>query len=86
MDIQGAETNAIEASIDFLNARARRIYIGTHSRKIEIRLRAMLSSSGWECRIDFECGKEAQTDLGPIKFGDGAQFWVNPRFHSRISR
>jgi FkbM family methyltransferase len=80
MDIQGSEADAIEASLDFLSARAKRLYIGTHAPAIETRLREMLSASGWTCKLDYAMGKTSPTPLGKdVFFDDGVQYWVNPR-------
>jgi FkbM family methyltransferase len=79
MDIQGAEADAIELSIDFLCERVKRLYIGTHTPEVEQRLRRSLESNGWTPMLDYKVGTTVETEYGSIAFGDGVQFWINPR-------
>jgi len=78
IDIQGAEADVVAASIKTLNAKVKRLHIGTHSTEIEARLRAVLSSAGWVCVHDYPCQTTGvQTPFGHIDFADGVQGWRN---------
>lgn len=79
MDIQGAEADAIELSIDFLCERVKRLYIGTHTPEVEQRLRRLLADRGWTSKLDFGTATTVETEYGSVAFGDGVQFWINPR-------
>ena len=80
MDIQREEMNVVASAIDILDRKVARLHIGTHGPAIEAGLRKLLGDHGWECRADYECLKENETRWGPVKFLDGLQSWVNPRF------
>ncbi|HEY3541219.1 MAG TPA: hypothetical protein VGK79_01645 [Gaiellaceae bacterium] len=77
-DVQGAEADLFEAAADVLDAKVRRVHVGTHGAEIEERLRTFFGGLGWECRFDFAGGGERETPWGPVLFEDGAQSWVNP--------
>lgn len=77
-DLQGAEADVFEAARDVLQARVRRVHVGTHGPEIEERLRRLFRGLGWECRFDYPGGGEVDTPWGPVLFEDGAQSWVNP--------
>lgn len=79
MDIQGAEAEFVEANIDILCSRVRRMHIGTHSREIEKKLRRIFRRRKWESVWDFPCLSTTATPYGKISFVDGVQGWVNPR-------
>jgi FkbM family methyltransferase len=78
-DVQGLELSAIRSSIQELDAKVKRLHIGTHGREIETELRRLLTSHGWRCLTDYPCFSVEQTPWGPIEFQDGVQSWVNPR-------
>lgn len=78
-DLQGAEADAIEESLDLLGERVRRLHIGTHGHDIEARLREMLQARGWLCLRDYPCHGESDTPYGRIAFVDGVQSWINPK-------
>lgn len=78
IDIQGAEAKAIRSSLSSLNAKVRRIHIGTHSHKNEEELYDMFSKLGWICCNNFPCLSTVETHYGPITFEDGVQTWINP--------
>jgi FkbM family methyltransferase len=78
-DIQGMELPVICSSIHELDAKVKRLHIGTHGAKIEAELRQLLTSHGWRCLADYAAKSLEQTPWGPIQFQDGAQSWVNPR-------
>lgn len=79
MDIEGQELESVTTNIDALDAKVRRLHIGTHSVEIEDGLRRLLSAHGWECRADYSLFSECDTPYGRIRFENGAQTWVNPR-------
>lgn len=78
-DIQGAEADVMEEAIESLNAKVRRVHIGTHGPAIETRLRKLFQENGWRSIYDYECGQECETEYGVIDFGDGVQTWRNER-------
>jgi FkbM family methyltransferase len=78
-DVQGHEGSVIRSAIDELNAKVKRLHIGTHSPLIEIGLRELLHSHGWRCLADYPAFSTSQTPWGDISFQDGVQSWVNPR-------
>jgi len=79
VDIQGAEQNLIEHSIEALNDKVRLIHIGTHGHDIERAIRAIFLNHGWHLRWDFACHGAQQTPFGVTTFQDGVQSWLNPR-------
>jgi len=76
-DIQGAEADAIEPAADLLDAKVKRVYVATHSRDNEDRVRAVFRSLGWESAWDYPSGAESDTPWGRVRFEDGAQVWLN---------
>jgi len=76
-DVQGAELGVIAESVEALTARARRLHIGTHSRKIEAELPRILGPAGWRCIRSYPCLRWNNTPYGWIQFNDGVQTWVN---------
>jgi FkbM family methyltransferase len=80
MDIQGAEADVIEASRESLAKKVKRIHVGTHGHDIEDRIRAAMTKLGWIKEWDFPCSSESMTPYGMVRFGDGIQAWLNPRF------
>ena len=79
LDIQGLELVTLAATIDRVNAQIRRLHIGTHSADIEVGLRLLMSTNGWESVADWPGGRMNETPFGNIEFGDGVQTWLNPR-------
>ena len=79
LDIQGLEFKVLEAAIDVLDAKVRRIHVGTHSARVEHDLRTLFTARGWQKRADYPCATTGvPTPYGDISFGDGVQSWVNP--------
>jgi FkbM family methyltransferase len=81
LDVQGQELNTISPAIGELNAKVKRLHIGTHSfvPGIEAGLRTLLSENGWQCLADYPGRGLRETPWGTIDFDDGVQSWVNPR-------
>jgi FkbM family methyltransferase len=79
MDIQGAEAEVIPNAIETLNAKVRRVHIGTHGSHIETTVRSVFAAAGWEPLWDFGAGETRETVYGEVTFGDGIQTWLNPR-------
>jgi len=79
MDLQQAERDVIRNSMDTLNAKVRRVHIGTHAPDIEDELRAAFSAAGWRKVWDFGCQRTNETPFGSVAFVDGVQGWINPR-------
>lgn len=75
-DIQGAEADALENSIDAVNKRIRRLVIGTHGRSIEERLITLLSKHSWILEYEKACTFQ-QTDTQMVLLNDGVQVWRN---------
>ncbi len=79
LDIQGEEYHVLNASIDALNQKVKRIHIGTHSAEIDINLRLLFNQHQWKNINDYPCMTESDTPYGRFKFNDGVQTWVNPQ-------
>ena len=79
MDIQGAELEVVDSSIELLDRKVKRLHIGTHGREIEEELRHILWRAGWHLIADYGCGETCDTTWGPVLFSDGVQTWLNPR-------
>ena len=90
IDIQAEEGTAIRSAIHALNAKVKRLHVGTHLPEIEIGLRELLRAHGWKCLADYPVGRTSQTSFGAIAFQDGVQSWLNPRLSgpwwSRLGR
>ncbi|MEM6552774.1 MAG: FkbM family methyltransferase [Planctomycetota bacterium] len=78
LDIQGSEHTVLAAATDALNAKVRRVHIGTHSTALEADLRTLFNTMDWRPHHDFPCGQTVETLWGTIPFGDGVQTWINP--------
>jgi FkbM family methyltransferase len=79
MDIEGQELASLTSSAAELDAKVKRLHIGTHSQEIEAGLRQLLSAHGWRCHADYPLFSTSQTPWGPVSFKNGMQSWVNPR-------
>jgi len=80
-DAQGQELSAISPALGELNAKVRRLHIGTHNfvPGLEAGLRTLLGQNGWQCLADYPGRGLRETPWGMIDFDDGVQSWVNPR-------
>lgn len=81
-DLQEEELRVLRESIELVNARVKRVHIGTHSVAIEEGLRELFNRYAWKCVNDYSMGSTApvKTPYGPVSFCDGIQSWINPRF------
>ena len=79
LDIEGEELNSLTNAITELDAKVRRLHIGTHGKEIEEGLRQLLSAHGWQCKADYSVFSTCDTEWGPISFENGAQSWLNPK-------
>jgi len=84
-DVQGEELKCCSSAIDLLDAKVKRLYIGTHSPEIEAGLRTLLDGHGWRCLVDYGLAQANETPYGTIQFVDGVQSWGNPRFRLAVS-
>ena len=78
MDIQGAEYDVIPGAMELLKNKVKAMMVGTHSSQAKhVELISLFSQSGWEPIMIYPRNEEVVTDWGPVKFGDGFQFWKN---------
>lgn len=81
VDIQGSEIDALPKEIDKLNAKVKRILVGTHSRLIEGRLLELFHAAGWELLAEQSCEFVYRNELSSfvgMTIVDGNQYWMNP--------
>jgi hypothetical protein len=81
-DIQGAELEVARAAIDFLDERARFLFIGTHSPLIEGSLLDLFHQRQWDVLHFANCKfayKRAKPSLAAMTVLDGEMFLRNPR-------
>ena len=83
LDIEGQELVTLTAAVAGLDAKVKRLHIGTHSAEIEAGLRQLLSDHGWRCLADYPLLQTSETPWGVISFGNGVQSWVNPRLSTK---
>jgi FkbM family methyltransferase len=82
IDVQGTEVELCQASSSLLSERVRYIVVGTHSRKIDGDLLAIMKEAGWllehekPARFVF---RENCPSLELMTVIDGSQVWRNPR-------
>ena len=78
-DIQGAEATVFKEAAADVDAKVKRVHVGTHGLEVERRLRDVFSSLGWEKVNDYACGSSVETPWGQMTFQDGVQTWLNER-------
>jgi FkbM family methyltransferase len=79
VDIQGAEVDVLTAAPEVLDAKVKRVHVGTHSVENEAALRRFFTELGWKNLNDYSCFSEVETPWGAVEFQDGVQTWINPR-------
>lgn len=78
-DIQGAERDVIRESIEILDARVRRVVVGTHGRDIEHDLFSIMNRHGWKIEAEKACSFRNDDVHGVVLKQDGVHVWRNPR-------
>jgi hypothetical protein len=91
VDIQGAEQHGFDDHMAVLNARAKRVHIGTHG--VDAPLVDLFAAHGWVVEALFprtismgrctEPEDMVDTPFGPVCFGDGVLSVVNPRLEGK---
>jgi FkbM family methyltransferase len=84
IDIQGHEEEVLRAGIEVLNAKARRVVVGTHSRTIEGHLFDLFHANGWVCESEVVCELKPLMDGTRTLWVDGEQVWRNDRLSGAI--
>ncbi len=85
VDIQGHEFDVLNAAIEQLCQRVKRIVIGTHSESLATQLRKLLESRDWlleaeeACQVSRSRGKESLLI-------DGCQVWRNSRWLPAVTK
>jgi FkbM family methyltransferase len=79
LDIEGQELASLTSVAAEIDAKVKRLHIGTHGKEIEAGLRQLLSAHGWQCHADYSLFSTSETPWGPVRFENGVQSWVNPR-------
>lgn len=74
VDIQGGEADLVAGTLGVLRAKVAYLLVGTHSRRIEGRLRDALLRAGWRLEIE----RPAILRPGGALVVDGVQGWRNP--------
>lgn len=85
IDVQGAEFDVLEPAAEELDAKVKRVHIGTHGPKIEEGLHSLFGRLGWKCLRSYPCQGKVETEWGTITFHDGVQSWLNPSYYSSKS-
>ena len=83
LDVQGVELEVLETAAQELDAKVKRVHVGTHGPKIEEGLRSLFDRLGWKCLRCFPSSASADTEFGLISFSDGVQTWLNPTYCNR---
>jgi FkbM family methyltransferase len=86
MDIQGAELECVNADIDCLTKRVRRVFVATHSGAIHDETQKIFTGAGWRSVALYPPGTRALTEFGLIDFQDGVQHWGNPKLSPSAPR
>jgi hypothetical protein len=77
VDIQGAELDLLTEIFDFLNTKAKSVFVGTHSKQIEGGLFDLFLSNGnWMLEME-RPNIHIISDGKPVNVCDGVQYWRN---------
>jgi len=78
MDVQGSEEEIVAVSGAVLAATVSRLFVGTHSRRIEASLMETLPPLGFDLLAETPCGYDL-SGPAPVLVRDGGQYWINRR-------
>lgn len=78
MDVQGAELDILSHQPEVLQAKVKRVLIGTHSHEIEQGLRELFTGLGWRAQYDVPLNGRIRANGVELTLGDGVQVWINP--------
>ncbi|MCX7371240.1 MAG: FkbM family methyltransferase [Alphaproteobacteria bacterium] len=80
VDIQGAEGEVLSAAAPTIDAKVRRLAVGTHSRGMEEVLLSLFGGLGWTLENEAACEmKQFDTPGMVLNARDGVQVWRNPK-------
>lgn len=80
IDIQGSEYDVIPQGMELLKTNVKAIMVGTHlSQEQHLQMYQLFNEQGWIEQMVFPRNEEVTTEFGVVKFGDGFQYWRNPR-------
>lgn len=76
MDVQGLERDVLGSAFAQMNAKVRRVIVGTHNSWVEGSIRELMAD--WMKEFDFPLSQAHDTPYGRVEFGDGVQIYSNP--------
>jgi FkbM family methyltransferase len=79
VDIQGAEIMVLPPAISALNAKVKRLHLGTHGLEVHKFMWDMFFEAEWLCEYDYPPASEIETEWGNFSTSDGILAFVNPR-------
>jgi hypothetical protein len=79
-DLQMSEIVTFPGFMNEMNAKVRRVHVGTHGEDLHVAMRQLFAANGWDILFDFEPLKTHVTDLGSFETAhDGILMATNPR-------
>jgi FkbM family methyltransferase len=78
-DIQGAELDVLRSAAPDVDARVRRVHIGTHSDDVEHGIQELFSDLRWKPIFQYGLNSRHETPWGTITLIDGVHSYENPR-------
>ncbi len=84
VDIQGLEADVFEAATSYLEQNVEKVHIGTHSKKIDARLRNLFETLNWAPVLNYPANSVVQDPKGEVRFVDGIVSYENPRFRKAL--
>ena len=85
IDIQGAENVVIHPAMEMLNARVKRLHIGTHSPDIHSGLWELFFANEWICEFDYAPATTHQTPWEALRPRTASSISAIPAFEILIS-
>lgn len=85
IDIQGAENVVIHSAMEMLNARVKRLHIGTHGPDNHTGPWELFFANEWICEFDYPLATTHQTPWGAFETQDGIPHLCIPAFEILIS-